>query len=272
MLTTLALTVAGVYGILCLALFLGQQRLVYFPTRALDATPAGLGLAYEDRWLETTDGVRLHAWWIPAPGDGPVVLFLHGNAGNISHRLDTIRLLHGLEAGVLIPDYRGYGRSAGTPDEHGTYLDALAAHEHLIGTLGVPATRVVVMGRSLGGGVAAWLAAERPCGGLVVESSYTSVPDLAAEIYPLFPVRLLARIRYPAAAHIARARCPVLVVHSRDDEMIPFRHGERLFEAAAQPKQLVAIRGGHNEGFMESGALYRDAIAQFLRQIAAAPG
>lgn len=264
---TLLVTVGGVYAVLCLGLYLGQQRLIYFPDRQLVASPAAVGLEYSDLWLQAEDGVRLHAWWVPGPAQGPVVLFLHGNAGNISHRLETLNLLAGLGAGVLMLEYRGYGQSEGKPDEQGNYRDAVAAHDHLTGTLAVPAERIVVFGRSLGGGVATGLAAERPCGALVVESTFTSVPDLAAELYPIFPVRLLTHQRYDSRARIARAGCPVLVVHSRDDEIVPFRHGEQLFDAAAQPKRLLTISGGHNDGFLVSGERYREGLRALLDEV-----
>jgi len=271
MLLSTLVAAGAVYAALCLGLFLGQHRLVYFPERELAATPDAVGLAYSERWITAEDGVRLHAWWVPGPPDGgeaaPAVLFLHGNAGNISHRLETVELLHRLGAGVLMLEYRGYGLSAGSPGEEGTYRDARAAHEHLTGPLGVAPERLVVMGRSLGGGVATRLATERPCAGLIVESSFTSVPDLAAAIYPLFPVRLLARIRYDSLSRIGDARCPVLIVHSRDDELVPFGHAQRLLDAAAPGRRLLAIRGGHNDGFLASGALYRDGIAHFLESL-----
>ena len=270
MLTSLLLVAAGVYAALCAVLFLGQHRLVYLPEATLHTTPAALGLAYQDRWITTADGLRLHAWWIPGPTAAPAVLFLHGNAGNISHRLDTIALLSQLGASVLILDYRGYGRSEGTPGEHGSYEDARAALAHLYTELGTPGDQVIVFGRSLGGAIASWLAAHHDCAGLVLESTWTSLPDLAATIYPLFPVRLLARIRYDSRSRIGAARCPVLVVHSRDDEIVPFRHGEQLFAAAREPKSMLAIRGNHNEAFLLSGAAYRDGIARFLREAALA--
>lgn len=267
MISSLLLAAAALYAALCAALYFGQHRLVFLPDSKLYATPAAIGIEFQDRWITTRDGVRLHGWWIPAPADAPVVLFLHGNAGNISHRLDTIALLARLGAGVLIIDYRGYGRSEGSPGEQGSYEDARAALDHLGSELGVPAHRVVVFGRSLGGGVASWLAANQPCAGLILESTWTSLPDLATTIYPVFPVRMLARIRYDTRSRIGQARCPVLVVHSRDDEIVPVSHGERLFAAAREPRQLLLIRGSHNEGFLRSGAAYRDGIARFLREV-----
>jgi uncharacterized protein len=271
MITSLLFVGAGLYGAMCAALFFGQHRLVYLPERTLYTTPATRGLAYEERWIATRDGLRLHAWWIPPADAAPVVLFLHGNAGNISHRLDTLELLAQLDVGVLIIDYRGYGRSDGRPDEHGSYEDARAALEHLERDLGVAPRQVVVFGRSLGGGVASWLAAHHECAALVLESTWTSLPELAATIYPLFPVRALARIHYDTLGRLAQVRCPVLVVHSVDDEIVPFSHAERLFAAAPEPRQLLEIRGSHNTGFLQSGAIYRDGIARFLRDPPGAP-
>jgi len=263
-LAALLLAAAGIYGAACFGLYLAQERLVWFPDRALAASPADAGLDYREQWITTADGVRLHAWYLPGPPGAPVVLFLHGNAGNLSHRVPTLSLLSELGAGVLIVSYRGYGLSGGEPGEQGTYHDAQAAHDHLTGVLGVPARRIVVHGRSLGGAVASWLAVERECGALVLESTFTSVPDLAAEIYPLFPVRLLARIRYDTLSRIASVRCPVLVVHGRDDEVVPFRHGRRLFEAAPQPRAFLEIPGGHNDSRMLHDPRYREALRRMI--------
>lgn len=266
-LIALLLTLALAYLALLLLLFAVQGRLLYFPTRAIEATPADAGLAYEEVGLRAADGVRLQAWYVPAPGDRGTILFFHGNGGNLSHRLDTLRLLHRLGWSTLILSYRGYGRSEGTPTERGTYLDAEAAWRHLVEDRGIPAERVVVFGRSLGGGVAAWLAERHPPGGLILESTFTSVPDLAAGIYPLLPVRLLVRHRYPTLSRLPRIRAPVLVVHGREDEIIPFRHGQRLYDAAREPKAFLEIRGSHNEGFLLSGESYAKGLAAFLDRI-----
>lgn len=271
MLMTLAVAAGAIYASLCIALFLGQDRLVFFPDRHLVASPADRGLPHSEHWITTADGVRVHAWYIPGPERAPVVLFLHGNAGNISHRLDTAALLSRLGAGVMLLSYRGYGLSGGSASESGTYRDAAAAHAYLTGTLGVPASRLVVFGRSLGGGVASWLASERACGALILESTFTSVPDLGAHVYPAFPVRLLARIRYDTRSRIARARCPVTIIHSRSDEVVPFTHGEALFREAAAQKRFVEIRGGHNEALMLRDPAYADYLEQLFAALRA-PG
>ncbi|NDY41665.1 alpha/beta hydrolase [Dissulfurirhabdus thermomarina] len=253
-----------------LALYLRQARLLYQPTAALAATPADAGLVYEDVRFPAADGTALSGWYLPGPPGGPVLLFCHGNAGNISHRLESLVLFHRMGLGVFIFDYRGYGRSSGTPDEAGTHLDALEAWRWLVERRGIPPGRIVVFGRSLGGAVAARLAAEVRPAALVVESAFTSLPDLAAELFPHVPlVRRLCRFRYNTREHLRRVRCPVLVVHSPEDEIVPFHHGEANFEAATGDKAFLRITGGHNDGFLRSGATYTAGLARFLHRAGA---
>lgn len=256
---------AGAYLLIVLLMYLGQSRLLHLPNlpgRSLVQTPERIGLEYEDVEFEAEDGVALHGWFLPAEADRGTVLFFHGNAGNISHRLDSLRIFHDLGFAVFIIDYRGYGRSAGQPSEAGLYADARAAWDHLVAERGIDPARIVAFGRSLGAAVAACLARERELGGLILESGFTSVPDLGAELYPWLPVRWLARLDYDARACVAEADLPVLVVHSPDDEIIPFRHGEALAEAAGA--ELLRIRGDHNTGFLRSGDLYRRGLDRFL--------
>jgi fermentation-respiration switch protein FrsA (DUF1100 family) len=254
----------AIYGMLCLALYIFQPRLVYFPMKPLAATPAAIGLDYEDVSLDAGDGASVHGWFLPVAEEARTVLFLHGNAGNISHRLDTLRVFHSLGLNVLIIDYSGFGQSDGRPGERRTYADARLAWQYLTEARGIAPERVVIFGRSLGAGVATWLATEEAPGALVLESAFTSVPDLARKYYPIFPVHWLARIRYDNAARLPTVDCPVLIVHSRDDEIVPFAHGEALYELAAEPKSFLEIRGDHNAGFMVSGQTYRSGLARFM--------
>ena len=245
MLKILAIAAAA-YLVMVGFMFVTQASLLYLPNvvgRELVAAPDAIGLEYEDVWLETSDGVRIHGWFVP--GDSTrTLLYFHGNAGNISHRLHTIRQFHQLGLSVFIIDYRGYGESEGRPSEDGLYLDADAAWRYLAQDRAIPETDIIVFGRSLGGSLAAWLAAEHRPHALVVDSSFTSVPDIGADAYPWLPVRLLARIQHPTREHVTKTSCPVLVVHSRDDEIIPFHHGEALFDAASEPKTFLELRGG----------------------------
>jgi uncharacterized protein len=258
---------ALLYAVLVAFLWWRQESMLFLPgipSRAVLATPADIGLDYEALRLPTADGEELDAWFVPARGERAVLLFFHGNAGNISHRLDSLRIFHGLGLSVLIIDYRGYGQSTGRPTERGTYEDARAAWRYLVEQRNVPADRIVFFGRSLGGAVAARLATEHPPRGLIVESTFRSVPDMAAELYWFLPVRRLARLEFPAEKLLRSVQAPVLVVHSREDEIIPFRHGEALFAAAREPKQLLELRGGHNTGFLRSEREYVAGLEAFL--------
>ncbi len=263
----LATVLAGslAYGALTLLLFARQESMVFLPVGSVAVTPAQRGLGYEDLRLHSTDDVVLQAWYVPASdADAPVVLFLHGNAGNISHRLDTLSLLHGLGLSTLILDYRGYGNSGGRPSEQGLYEDALTAWRYLVEERGVPPGRIVLHGRSLGAAVAGWLATQERPAALILESAFLSVPELGAHHYPWLPVRLLARIRFPLHEYVKELQVPVLVVHSPDDEIVPFVQGQALYAAAPEPRTFLEIRGGHNEGFILGGTNYREGLRAFL--------
>ncbi|MGY6554059.1 MAG: alpha/beta hydrolase [Wenzhouxiangella sp.] len=272
----LLVLVLVVYASLSLILFLFQDRLVFLPNvggRELVASPVDIGLDYREVWLDSQDGERLHAWWVPHPQARAVLHFSHGNAGNISHRLDSLRLFHDLGLSVLMYDYRGYGLSSGRPSEAGLMLDAEAAWRWLVEEAETAPEQIVLFGRSLGGAVAAEMAARQSSGALIVESSFTSIPDIAGEIYWWLPVRLLARLRLDARAALGRSQQPTLIVHSRDDEIVPFSHGQALFAAAPEPRALLELRGSHNTGFLVSGPAYRDGLDDFLSaHFGSAPG
>ncbi|MFQ5881515.1 MAG: alpha/beta hydrolase [Candidatus Methylomirabilales bacterium] len=265
---SILLLVAGAYGALLLVLFFFQSRLLYLPnlpSRDVIATPERVGLAYEPVKIVTDDGVTLDGWFVPVRQARGVLLFFHGNAGNISHRLDSLKLFNDLGLATLIFDYRGYGRSHGKPSEQGTYRDAEAVWRYVTEKRHTAVQDIVLFGRSLGAAIAVHLATEHTPKALIIESAFTSIPDLAAEVYPFLPARWLARFRYSTEAHLQSVSCPVLVVHSRDDEIIPFAHGRRLFAVANEPKQLLEIRGGHNDGFVVSRQAYVDGLDTFMR-------
>ena len=258
------LLAAGIYVLLSAILFFAQSSFVYQPGKTIYITPRDAGFDYEDINYMTRDGIKISAWFIPAKESRGVVLFCHGNAGNISHRLDTIDIFYHLGLSTFIFDYRGYGRSGGNPTEAGTYLDAEGAWDYLLRKKGLKPGEIIIAGRSLGGPVAARLAEGKNPRVLIIESSFTSVPDLSAGIYPFLPVRLLCRFDYNTRAFIKKVKCPVLVIHSPDDEMIPFGHGLQVFEAANDPKIFLRIRGSHNEGFMASREQYTRGLKEFL--------
>ena len=257
---------AGAYLVVVVWLYLMQSRMVYFPSRQLEANPNDYALQYQDVSFKAADGVALHGWFVPAENEKGVVLLFHGNGGNVSHRLDLLVLLNRLDVSTFIFDYRGYGRSGGRTTEQGTYLDAEAAWEYLTATRGVQAEKIILHGRSLGGAVAARLATKRTPRAMIVESCFTSVPDLGAELYPMFPVRLLSRFKYDAQAYLRQVSCPVLIIHSRDDDIVPFRHGRRLFQAANEPKAFLEITGGHNDSFIVSEQTYTQRLGEFFAE------
>lgn len=271
MLAGLVGAAAAIYVIALVFLYTQQSRMIHQTgpgNHELIATPSAIGFDWEDVRLTTSDGIRLHGWYLPAKqSDVITLLFFHGNAGNISHRLDSLDLFRQLGVAVLIIDYRGYGQSKGDPSEEGLYRDAEAAWRYLADERDVPPQRIVASGRSLGAAVAARVAAEHPVGGLIVESGFTSVPALGAERYPVFPVRLLTRFEYPTREFIRQASAPVLVVHSPDDEAIPYHHGRSLFEAANEPKTFLEIQGGHNTGYLDSREDYTQGLRDFLRAV-----
>ena len=242
------------YIILVGYFFFRQSDYVYFPDypeRVVSADPTSIGLPYENISFVTADGVKVAGWFIPAGSSRGVLLFCHGNAGNISHRLDFIQLFHELGLDVFIFDYRGYGQSEGKPTEQGTYNDVEAAWRYLTDERQISPGQIIVFGRSLGGAVASWLAQNHMPGMLILQSTFTSLADVGAKHYPFLPVRLLLRARYSTAQYLDKVNCPVLICHSRNDELIPFSHGRQLFEIAGEPRKFLELSGSHNEGFMD---------------------
>lgn len=254
------------YIVVCVLLYVFQSRLVYFPEKKVRATPREVGLSYEETSFVTADGLRLTAWHIPSREDRVTILYCHGNAGNISHRLEHLQILNDLGVSTFIFDYRGFGSSEGTPSEEGTYLDVEAAWIHLVEEMGVPPERIVLLGKSLGGPIAAWLGARKPSGGLILHSTFTSIPDLARGLYPVFPVRLLARYSYDTRKNLKDVNVPLLVVHSVQDEIVPFSMGRKLYEEAQGPKMFVSLEGGHNTSYRVSRDVYMEGLKTFLTQ------
>lgn len=263
------LTVVGIYILFVCYLFTFQSRYVYYPNLVLpilSADPGHIGLPFENISFKTSDGLNLSGWFIPKENSRGVLVFCHGNAGNIGHRLESIQLFNRLGLEIFIFDYRGYGDSEGKPTEKGTYLDAEAAWRYIVEDRHVDPAKVIVFGRSLGGGIASYLASRCAPGALILESTFTSLPDVAASRYWFMPIRILMRIKYHTAEWLGNVNCPTLIVHSRDDEEIPFTHGQCLFETTSEPKELLEIAGTHNEGFITSSVLYEDGINNFIHQ------
>lgn len=268
---TIASKLMSVAGYLLLGLvllnglmFVAQPSMVFVPYSRLHATPEDWRMNYEDVWFTATDGVELHGWYITAPVPQGTVLFLHGNAGNISHRRDSIAIFRRLGLDVFIIDYRGYGQSRGSPSERGLYADAEGAWTYLTEQRGIPAHDIVIFGRSLGGIVATHLASQVDSRALIVESGFTSAADMARHSFPVLSSLVFLRFDFDAASRIADVDAPVLVLHSQDDEIIPYELGRRLYAAAREPKEFVALRGDHNSGFLRSQPAYEQSLATFL--------
>jgi fermentation-respiration switch protein FrsA (DUF1100 family) len=242
-----------------------EKSLIYHPSREHDVSARALGLAHESVALTAEDGVRLDALFLPARGSRVTVLLAHGNAGNLSHRLDRVIFLQArLRADVLLFDYRGYGRSEGSPDEEGTYRDGRAAYRWLVEQRGVSPDRLVLFGESIGSAIALDLAVSRPCRALVLEAPFTSVPDMARVVLPFLP-RAFVRTQYDNLAKVGRLRVPLLVLHGDRDEVVPFSQGRRLFESAPEPKRFYSIPGaGHNDTYLVGGDAYWSTVAEFL--------
>lgn len=259
----LGFAASGYFFVVLLA-YVFQKKMIFFPDGVWERTPDQLGMSFEDLVLITADGIPVSAWWLPASDARATLLFCHGNAGNISHRLDAVKILQGLSLNVLLFDYRGYGKSGGTPSEKGLYLDAETAWQYLVQKRGLAADQILILGKSLGGPVAAHLAARNRPGGLILQSTFTSMVNLGVRLYPYLPVRILARFRFPTDVFLSRVKCPVLVIHSHDDEIIPVSFGRELLDAAREPKRMLEIRGGHNDGMFVSVEQYSTAVNTFL--------
>ena len=245
-------------------MYFQQPRMIFYPFRELFQTPADWGLEFEDVTVRTKDGVQLHGWYIPHPQSQQVLLFFHGNAGNISHRRDSIEIFHRLGLNVFIIDYRGYGKSQDKPGEQGLYQDATAAWDFLTAEKGFSSKQIIIFGRSLGGVIAAKLASEVQARGLILESTFSSARDFARVVFPILARLVWIRYDFNTVESIQRVTAPVLVFHSPEDEIMPFHLGQKVFAAANQPKRFVRLRGDHNYGFIKSQPEYEQALKNWL--------
>lgn len=260
-------TVVIVIIIINVLLYLQQPSMVYYPIKALDGSPKDWGLPFENIQLTADDGTRLHGWFIPNNKSDKVVLFFHGNAGNISHRRESVAIFHRLGLSVLIFDYRGYGLSQGKPSELGTYHDARAAWRYLTEQRKINPKNIILFGRSLGGAVATKLAGEVEASGLIVESTFSSARDMANRIMPVIAYVVWLRFDYNTAANIKKVHYPVLIVHSPEDDIIPYKLGQKIFAAANEPKTFLKMKGDHNNGFYLSGQGYVKGLKGFIDSI-----
>ena len=244
-----------------------ERRSIYFPMREITTNPQSIGLPYEEIYFETSDKKTLNGWFIAHDKSKSTLIFCHGNAGNISHRLEKISMFYSLGLNVFIFDYRGYGKSQGTPSESGLYEDAEAAYDYLTRERRVSSKDgIILYGESIGGIVAIDLARNKDVGALITEETFTSVKDMSGMAYPFLPYFIFSS-RFDALSKIKNVGCPKLIIHSIDDEIVPFRLGEKLFDAAPPPKKFLKLRGSHNTAFLESEEQFKEGIKSFLSDL-----
>lgn len=246
-----------------------EEKLIFFPDARVARTPANWGLKFEDIYFIARDGVRLNGWFIPHPEATTTLLWFHGNAGNISHRLENIKLLHErVPIHIFIFDYRGYGRSDGKISEEGTYLDGEAALAYLRARPAIDPKRIVLFGRSLGAGVAAEIAVRAKDLPLILESPFVSIREMARASLPFLPIGALLRTRYDMVEKVRAVKTPILVLHGDRDEIVPFTQGREVFQAASAPKEFFTISGaGHNDTYVVGGDPYFAALKSFIERV-----
>jgi fermentation-respiration switch protein FrsA (DUF1100 family) len=243
-----------------------EKSNLYFPLSRFDGTPADVGLEYENVNLVTNDGVKIHGWFVPAWYPRATIIFSHGNGGNISHRLAKLQMLNKLNLSVLIYDYRGYGQSEGSPDEEGLYLDAEAAYDYLVNEKGLPSESIIAFGESLGSAVSSDLALKHKIKGIIIEEGFPSVKAVAMHYFPFIP-NFIYKSKFDSMEKLKAAKMPKLFFHSIDDEIIPYGMGQRLFDAAAEPKEFIELKGGHNDAFIVSEELFVNGIDVFVDRL-----
>ncbi len=259
--------VAVFYSIVCVYIYMAQDNMIFYPTDDVAVTPHEVNLDYEEIFIKAGKKDSICTWFFPKEVNyltHKTILFADGNAGNMSYRLESVLFLNQIGANVLMFDYRGYWKSSGKPTEEATYEDIMACYNWLVDVKGIKPENIILFGRSLGGAVAIDLAKKVKCTGLIVESAFTSAPDVAAHVFPFFPVRLLSKYKYDSIKKIKNVKCPILITHSIDDDIIPFTMGQILFDEAKEPKEFVQLSGGHNERGYLRDSTYREAIARMI--------
>ena len=246
-----------------------EKRFIFFPYTTIEETPREFGLPYEDIYFMAEDGIKLNGWWIPGTGSAVTLLWFHGNGGNISHRLESIKLRRDrLGVNIFIFDYREYGRSEGKVSEEGTYRDGNAAVRYLRSRQGLDPAKIVFFGESLGSAVAVEMAVRHGCAALIMESPFLSISAMAKVSFPFLPVGPLLRTKYDTLSKIGKVKAPILIAHGELDEIVPFWQGRRLYEAAPEPKEFYTIRGAHhNDAYLVGGKAYLDALGRFLHSL-----
>ena len=260
----LFLALYGVFLVSC------ERRIIYHPHKYPEGNwnPSSSSVSREDVHFTASDGVRLHGWYIPSAGAKATLLWFHGNAGNITHRLGNIEMLKPLNLNIFIFDYRGYGKSEGEPDEKGIYSDSQAAYDWLVKVKNILPEEIILFGRSLGGICAVEVASGNPAAGLILESVFPSAGKMAEKIFPVLPLGGAIKSRFDAISKVPDLKLPKLFIHGTQDEIVPYKLGRELFSVAADPKEFYDIQGaGHNDTFLIGGAGYFNALGQFIKKV-----
>ena len=243
-----------------------ERKQIYFPTGEIESTPESISLSFEDIYFSASDGVKLNGWFIPAINSDTTLIFFHGNGGNISHRLGSISTFNRLGLNVFIFDYRGYGRSSGHPSEKGTYIDARAAYDYLMHREDINADKILLYGESLGGAIAYELAAAVRVNAIITLGTFSSIMDMGKAIYPFLPVRFIVRTRYDTVSKVENIKIPKLIIHSVDDEIVPFEQGQKLFSRACEPKEFYEMQGGHVDAIFTYENEFCERLTNFLNK------
>ena len=260
----LFLALYGVFLVSC------EHRIIYHPHKYPEGNwnSSSSSVSREDVHFTASDGVRLHGWYIPSAGAKATLLWFHGNAGNITHRLGNIEMLKPLNLNIFIFDYRGYGKSEGEPDEKGIYSDSQAAYDWLVKVKNILPGEIILFGRSLGGICAVEVASGNPAAGLILESVFPSAGKMAEKIFPVLPLGGAIKSRFDAISKVPDLKLPKLFIHGTQDEIVPYKLGRELFSVAADPKEFYDIQGaGHNDTFLIGGAGYFNALGQFIKKV-----
>ena len=259
----LILWIIAFVAIFFLAIRYIERQSIFFPMKGLAATPREVNLPYKDVYFETSDKKRLNGWFVPCENAKYTILFCHGNAGNIGHRLEKILIFHNMGLNTFIFDYRGYGKSEGRPHEAGLYKDAFGAYDYLTEKHKISGNTIILYGESIGGGVAIELASKKKVKALITEDTFSSIKEMSRMAYPFIP-HFVFSSRFDSLSKIKHIDSPKLIIHSRDDEIVPFSMGEKLYSAAKPPKKFLEIKGSHNTAFFDSEKEYTEGIKSFI--------
>ena len=259
---------SGIILFLALLIFLFvkyyEKNIVFFPIKNIEDSPLRIGLTFEDIYFPAEDGQNLNAWFLAKKSSDKVLLFFHGNAGNLGHRVDLLGILSALEINIFIFDYRGYGNSSGKPSENGLYEDALGAYKYLIEKKGFSPENIIIYGKSIGTCPAIDLAAKKQIGKLILDSGFSSAVDMGKLIIPILPLKIFMNLEFDSIRKIKLIKCDKLFIHSINDEIVPFKLGKKLYDHASVPKEFISITGSHNGSFYEHSDKLIKKIREFI--------